>query len=80
MKRACALLGAAVLSLVVVAPASAGQSKTVFWVCDVPGEGLVVFVDAAEAARHGIDTANTHAGQTFHDRFGEVCTVESAAP
>jgi hypothetical protein len=42
----------------------------------VPDEGLVTFVTAAEAARHGIDTANVRAGQTFFDNFGEVCTVE----
>jgi hypothetical protein len=38
--------------------------------------GTVVAAIAAEAARHGIDTANAHAGQTFTDRFGEECTVE----
>ena len=38
--------------------------------------GRVVFVTAAEKARQGIETANAHAGQTFADRFGEVCTVE----
>jgi hypothetical protein len=42
----------------------------------VPGEGLVTFVTAAEAARHGIETANAHAGQTFLNNFGEVCTVD----
>jgi hypothetical protein len=46
-------------------------------VCDVPNEGLVTFVTAADAARHGIDTANSKAGVVFHDRFGEVCHVES---
>jgi hypothetical protein len=46
------------------------------WVCNVPGEGDVTFVTAADAARHGIDTANAHAGQTFKLRFGEVCRVE----
>jgi hypothetical protein len=76
MKRACALLGAMVLSAAMAAPALAGQARTVRWVCDVPGEGLVVFVTAAEAARHGIDTANSRAGTTFHTQFGEVCTVE----
>ena len=75
-RRALALLCAAVLSLSLAGSVVAIQPKTVFWVCDVPGEGLVVFVNAAEAARHGIDTANSHAGQTFLDQFGEVCTVE----
>ena len=36
---------------------------------------LAAAFTAAEAARHGINTANNHAGQTFFDRFGEVCTV-----
>ena len=68
-------VAAIVLTLALAMPAQARQSRTVYWVCDVPGEGQVTFVTAAEAARHGIDTANDHAGQTFYDRFGEVCTV-----
>ena len=67
--------GAVALALIVALPASAGASTK--WVCDVPGEGLVTFVTAADAARHGIDTANSKAGVVFHDRFGEVCHVES---
>ena len=35
----------------------------------------MTFVTAAEAARHGINTANDHAGQVFLNKFGEVCTV-----
>jgi hypothetical protein len=69
-------VAATVLTLTLAVPAHAGQPRTVHWVCDVPGEGLVTFVTAAEAARHGIDTANDHAGQVFYDQFGEVCTVE----
>jgi hypothetical protein len=57
-------------------PAHAAQPRTVRWICDVPGEGLVTFVTAAEAARQGIDTANAHAGETFFGNFGEVCSVE----
>ena len=75
-RKTLALLGAVGLSLSLAGSVVAGQPRTVSWVCDVPGEGLVVFVTAAEAARHGIDTANSLAGQTFHLRFGEVCTVE----
>jgi hypothetical protein len=52
-------------------------SARTLWVCDVPGEGTVTFVSAADAARHGIDTANSTAGMVFHDRFGETCHVES---
>jgi len=77
MKRLLGTVGAAiVLTLTLIIPAHAGVPRTVPWVCDVPDVGRVVFVTAAEAARHGIDTANAHAGQTFADRFGEVCTVE----
>ena len=43
----------------------------------MPNEGTVVFVTAADAARHGIDTANARAGRVFHDQFGETCHVES---
>ena len=71
-----ALVGAVALTLSLAGPVFASQPRTVSWVCDVPGEGLVVFVTAAEAARLGITTADSHAGQTFLDRFGEVCTVE----
>jgi hypothetical protein len=56
--------------------AHAGQPKTVHWVCEVPGEEPVTFVTAAEAARHGIETANSRAGETFAENFGESCTVE----
>jgi hypothetical protein len=77
MKRVIRTMFAAfVLSLALAVPAHARESRTVYWVCDVPGEGEVTFVTAAEAARHGIDTANNHAGQVFYDQFGEECTVE----
>ena len=77
MRRISAgLVVSAILSLAVTVPALAGQPRTTMWVCDVPGVGRVVFVTAAEAARHGIDTANTQAGQTFADQFGESCSVE----
>ena len=69
------VVAASVLTLTLTIPAQAGVPRTVHWVCDVPDVGLVTFVTAAEAARHGIDTANDHAGQVFHDQFGEVCTV-----
>lgn len=65
-----------ILTLALAIPAQAGVPRTVHWVCDVPDVGRVTFVTAAEAARHGIDTANRHAGQVFKDQFGEVCTVE----
>jgi hypothetical protein len=68
-----ALGTATAVTLFLAWPASAGAN--VKWVCDVPGEGPVTFVSVPDAARHGIDTANAHAGQTFNRKFGEVCTV-----
>ena len=69
----------AIASLAIALPLAltAKASAATRWVCDVPGEGPVVFVTAADAARHGIDTANARAGVVFHDRFGETCHVES---
>jgi hypothetical protein len=72
MKRLVkAILGAIALTLTLSLPAQA----SVKWVCNVPGEGDVTFVTAADAALHGITTANAKAGQVFHDLFGEVCRV-----
>lgn len=75
MKR---FVKAAVASIALAAPLvlPAGAGANTNWVCDVPGEGLVTFVSAADAARHGIEQANSRAGVVFHDRFGEVCHVE----
>ena len=75
MARRAALIGAAILAVSISAPVLAGQPKTVLWVCDVPGQGTVTFVTAAEAARHGITVANSAAGQVFANQFGEACTV-----
>ena len=76
MKRLIQMVGITVaLSLLLAVPAQAGVPRTVIWRCDVPNIGLVDFVTAAQAARHGINTANDHAGQVFRDKFGEVCTV-----
>ena len=73
MGRLRAFGTATAVTLFLAWPASGGAS--VKWVCDVPGEGSVTFVSVPDAARHGIDTANAHAGQTFNRKFGEVCTV-----
>jgi hypothetical protein len=74
-RRLGALVGAAILFLTLAAPALAGQSRTALWVCEVPEEGRVIFVKAAEAARYGLSKANDHAGQTFATQFGEDCAV-----
>jgi hypothetical protein len=70
-------LGIATLAIAVPLVLSAPANARTLWVCEVPNEGTVTFVSAADAARHGIDTANTKAGTVFHDQFGETCHVES---
>ena len=75
MKRLVkATLGALALTFVIALPAQG----SVQWVCNVPGEGDVVFVTAPDAALHGITQANSKAGQTFNKNFGEVCRVVSS--
>jgi hypothetical protein len=69
--------GIAALAIALPLVLTAQASASTRWVCDVPDEGTVVFVTAADAARHGIDTANARAGMVFHDQFGETCHVES---
>ena len=59
-----------------LAAQAVGKTGAVNWVCDVPGEGTVTFVSAPEAARHGIEQANSKAGAVFNQQFGEVCHVE----
>ena len=71
--RIKAIGAAGAVTLFLAWPASAGARVT--WVCNVPGEGLVTFVSVPDAARHGIETANAHASQTFNRQFGEVCKV-----
>lgn len=69
-----AMVGTIALVLSLALPAGAGADTK--WICDVPDVGLVTFVTAADAARHGIEQANSRAGVVFHDQFGEVCHVE----
>jgi hypothetical protein len=69
-----AALATTVLTLTLAFPAGAGANTN--WVCEVPGEGTVTFVSAADAARYGIEQANSRAGVVFNKRFGEVCHVE----
>jgi hypothetical protein len=69
--------GIATVAIALPLGLAAKSSAATLWVCEVPNVGRVVFVTAADAARHGIDTANSRAGVTFHLRFGEVCHVES---
>ncbi|HET9120897.1 MAG TPA: hypothetical protein VFN72_10225, partial [Solirubrobacterales bacterium] len=61
------LIAAAALTVALAFPAGAGARTE--WVCVVDGQP-VVFVSAADAARHGIETANGKAGVVFQ-KFGE---------
>jgi hypothetical protein len=65
------IIGAIALTLTLSLPAQA----SVKWVCNVPDEGDVTFVTAADAAFNGITTANATAGQVFNDLFGEECRL-----
>jgi hypothetical protein len=76
MSRLIAVIVAvAAVTLVLALPAGAGARTN--WICDVPGEGSVTFVSAADAALHGITQANRKAGAVFAAQFGESCTVTS---
>jgi hypothetical protein len=71
---AVGLILALVLALATQAAASRAVVKSVTWVCVVDGQP-VDFVSAPEAARHGIEQANSRAGVVF-GKFGEECHVE----
>ena len=66
-------VAAAVLTLPLALPAGAGARTN--WVCDVPGEGTVTFVSAADAAFDGLTQANKKAGAAFSRLFDEDCEV-----
>jgi hypothetical protein len=66
-------VAAVVLTLPLALPAGAGARTN--WVCDVPGEGTVTFVSAADAAFDGISQANSRAGAVFNRLFDEDCDV-----
>jgi hypothetical protein len=68
-------VAAVVLTLPLALPAGAGARTN--WVCEVPGEGTVTFVSAADSALHGITQANAKAGAVFSNKFGEQCDVRS---
>jgi len=70
-----AVIATAVVAFALALPA--GAAARTLWICNVPGEGDVTFVSAADAALHGITKANEKAGAVFHNQFGEVCRVES---
>jgi hypothetical protein len=65
------MIATGALTVALALPAGAGARTQ--WVCVVDGQP-VVFVSAADAARHGIETANSKAGVVFQ-KFGEDCSV-----
>jgi hypothetical protein len=65
------MIATGAVTVALALPAGAGAKTE--WVCVVDGEP-VVFVSAADAARHGIETANSKAGVVFQ-KFGEDCSV-----
>ena len=65
------LIATGALAVAFAFPSAAGARTE--WVCVVDGQP-VVFVSAADAARHGIETANSKAGVVFQ-KFGESCSV-----
>jgi hypothetical protein len=68
---------ALILALVLATATQAAASrvvKSVTWVCIVDGQP-VDFVSAPEAARHGIEQADSRAGVVF-GKFGEDCSVQ----
>jgi hypothetical protein len=74
MRSALVVVAAIAVTLALALPAGAG-ARTI-WRCQVPGTPVPVdFVSAADAADHGINTANNHAGATFSRNFGEECIV-----
>ena len=76
MRFVLVIVAAIAITLALALPAGA---RTI-WRCQVPEDGTTVtvdFVSAADAANHGINTANNHAGATFSRNFGEECIVVS---
>ena len=74
MKRAVkGIFATVVLTLTLALPAGAGADTK--WICVVEGEP-VTFVTAGDAARFGIEQANSRAGAVFNEQFGEDCHVE----
>ena len=79
MRRfALTVIAAIALTLTLALTLPAGAGARTIWRCQVPEDGTTVtvdFVSAADAADHGINTANNHAGATFSRNFGEECIV-----
>ena len=56
-------------------PVGAGANTQ--WICTVDGN-RTVFVNAADAAKHGLTQADSKAGVVFETKFGEEnCHIES---
>jgi hypothetical protein len=79
IRCAATLVGMLAMTSALTIPAEADVARTTQWVCQVPEEDgsvtEVVFVSAPPAAAHGITQANSTAGETFAQQFGESCIV-----
>ncbi len=76
MKLATMAIAAVAISATLALPTQAeAQTRTVHWVCQLEDGQVVTFVTAAEAARYGIELANSEAGVVFATQFGEDCHV-----
>jgi len=74
MKRLISAAGVVVVALLL--PVGAGANTQ--WICTVDGN-RTVFVNAADAAKHGLTQADSKAGVVFETKFGEEnCHIESA--
>jgi hypothetical protein len=51
------------------------SARTVVWQCVLEDGEVEDFVVAPEAARHGIEQADSRAGEVFASHFGEDCQV-----
>jgi hypothetical protein len=73
MKRLISPVGVVVVALLL--PVGAGANTQ--WICTVDGN-RTVFVNAADAAKHGLTQADSKAGVVFETKFGEEnCHIES---
>jgi hypothetical protein len=76
MKRIVLATAAVALAGSLALPAQAEPvPRTVVWRCQLENGDVVDFVVAPERARHGIEQANSRAGEVFAAQFGEDCDV-----
>jgi hypothetical protein len=76
MRRIMVAFAALGLAATLSSPVQADPpARTVVWQCELEDGEVVDFVVVPEAARHGIERADSRAGEVFAERFGEDCRV-----